>query len=73
MNRRQRGHHVRSVPDWRGKLISDASVHSLAVAPAVDATVVAAADVVLPGAKGIAAHLRHVVPDEKRHPDQPAA
>jgi hypothetical protein len=37
----------------------------LIVAPAVDATVVAAADVVLPGAKGIAAHLRHVVPDEK--------
>jgi hypothetical protein len=36
----------------------------LIVAPAVDATVVAAADVVLPGAKGIAAHLRHVVPDE---------
>lgn len=37
----------------------------LVVAPAVDATVVAAADVVLPGAKGIAAHLRRVVPDEK--------
>ena len=28
MNRRQRGHHVRSAPDWRGKLISDASAHS---------------------------------------------
>jgi hypothetical protein len=37
----------------------------LIVAPAVDATVVAAADVVLPGAKGIAAHLWHVVPDEE--------
>jgi hypothetical protein len=37
----------------------------LIVAPAVDATVVATADVVLPGAKGIAAHLRHVVSDEK--------
>jgi hypothetical protein len=37
----------------------------LIVAPAVDATVVAAADVVLPGAKGIAAHLRHMVPDEE--------
>ena len=39
----------------------------LMVAPAVDATVVAAADVVLPGAKGIAAHLRHMVPDEELH------
>jgi hypothetical protein len=36
----------------------------LVVAPAVDATVAAAAGG-LPGARGIAAHLRHTVPDEK--------
>jgi hypothetical protein len=36
----------------------------LVVAPAVDATVMAAA-AGLPGAQGIAAHLRHVIPDEK--------
>jgi hypothetical protein len=36
----------------------------LVVAPAVDATVAAAAGG-LPGAKGIAAHLRQVIPDEK--------
>lgn len=36
----------------------------LVVAPAVDATVAAAAGG-LPGAKGIAAHLRHVIPGEK--------
>jgi hypothetical protein len=38
----------------------------LIVAPAVDATVVAAADVVLPGAKGIAAHLHLAY--ARRHP-----
>ena len=37
----------------------------LVVAPTVDATVTVAAGG-LPGAKGIAAHLRQVVPDEKR-------
>jgi hypothetical protein len=36
----------------------------LVVAPTVDATVMAAA-AGLPGAQGIAAHLRHMVPDEK--------